>query len=292
MIPDDLRRTILGWAGSAGAAWLDALPAVVVALAGEWSLTVGEPYVPSGYTALALRVIRADGAPAVLKVCCDDGEPGHEAEALRHFGGGAAVELLAYDAERHALLLERCDPGTPLLGAPDDEATAVVAETLAALWRSPAEGHGFGTLAESAVRWAESVRRVPGAVDAAVRDEAMTLLAWLVETPPEPVVLHGDLHPANVLRATRRPWLAIDPKGVVGDPAYDCASAIRDRVTPENVRRRFAILTERLPVDPVRVRAWTLALCVESAAWSADVGDVEAARFFAYAAPVVASLPR
>jgi streptomycin 6-kinase len=137
----------------------------------------------------------------------------------------------------------------------------------------------------------ERIARLAGAIDGP-RVTAMWRAVLAVEPfAGEPRWLHGDLHPANVLRATRRPWLAIDPNGVVGDPAYDCATAIRDRVTPENVRRRFDILTERLPVDPVRVRAWTLALCVESAAWSADAGDVEAARFYAYAAPVVASLP-
>jgi streptomycin 6-kinase len=290
IVPDDLRRTITGWAGDEGRAWLAALPRLVAELADEWSLALGEPYVPSGYTALALRATRADGTPCVLKAGIPD-PLRREAEALDHYAGHAAVALLAHDRARDAMLLERCDPGTQLLGEPDDVASSVVADTLAALWAPPRADHPFGTLAKSAARWREQLRRVPDAVDPALRDEVLDLLGWLLADPPPPMVLHGDLHAGNVLRATRRPWLAIDPKGVVGDPAFDLASAIRDRVTPENVRRRFDILTGALPVDPVRVRAWTLALCVESAAWSAEVGDTEAARFNAYAAPLVATLP-
>jgi streptomycin 6-kinase len=38
------------------------------------------------------------------------------------------------------------------------------------------------------------------------------------------VVISTDLHAGNVLGAEREPWLAIDPKPFVGDPAYASSS--------------------------------------------------------------------
>ena len=57
-------------------------------------------------------------------------------------------------------------------------------------------------------------------------EEAEALLAWLVPSQTGPVLLHGDLHHGNVLSARRRPWLAIDPKGVVGERAFDAGALL------------------------------------------------------------------
>ncbi len=289
IVPEDLRRTISGWAGDAGRAWLDALPRLVAEVAGMWSLTLGEPYVPSGYTALALRATRADGTPCVLKVGVPDEWSKPEAAALRHFGGGAAVTFLAADADRFALLLERCDPGTPLTAEPDDVATTVIAGLLRELWAPPPEAHLFRVLSRDCEGWAATVRG-SDVVDARLRDETLDLLGWLAAAVPDPVVLHGDLHAANVLRARRRPWLVIDPKGAVGDRAFDTAAAIRDRAAPDLVPRRFAILTETLGLDPARVRGWALVQAVEGAAWSAQAGDVAAVAPYVEAATIIAGL--
>lgn len=290
-VPDDLRRTIASWAGEPGARWLADLPRLVAECAELWGLTVGAPYQPSGYTSLAAPATRADGTPCVLKVRCPDEDWGQpEGAALRHYGGVAAVTLLAEDARLDALLLERCTPGTSLLTEPDDVAARVVAETVRELWAPPAEGHPFRPLSRGAEPWAASVRGSTR-IDPRLRDETLELLAWLVATEPEPVVLHCDLHPGNVLRAERRPWLAIDPKPAVGDPAYDLAPVIRDRATPELARRRYAIACEVTGLDPARVRGWALVQAVEGAAWAYDAGDTAEGDAFSRAAESIAPLP-
>jgi streptomycin 6-kinase len=289
-VPPDLRRTITAWAGAAGAAWLDALPAVVAALAAEWSLTVGEPYVPSGVTGLAVRVTTADGTPAVLKVRYDeDGDAAPEAAALRHFGGRAAVALLAADDARGALLLERCVPGTPLLGRPDAEAADAICALLPDLWSPVPEAHPFRSTNDLARRWRETLAGATS-VDPALRDEAVALAADLAAYDGPEVVLHGDLHAANVLAAQRRPWLAIDPKGYVGDPARDVAAMLRDRATPNVVGRRLAAAAA-LGLDPARCRAWALAQAVEGAVWSYERGHTAGGDAFAREATALATLP-
>jgi streptomycin 6-kinase len=289
IVPADLAATVATWAGEPGRAWLAALPRLVAELAEEWSLEVGAAFQPSGYTSLALPATRA-GEPCVLKLRFPDEHSAHEAAGLRHFGGTAAVALLAEDPERAALLLERALPGTPLTAEPDDVATRVVAETLRELWSPPAPEHAFPLLREDAApRWAAQLA-LP-VVDARLRDEAREALAWLARPAGDEVVLHCDLHAGNVLRATRRPWLAIDPKPVVGDPAFDLSPVLRDRPAPDLVARRFAIVTEVTGLDQARVRGWALVNTVEAAAWSYDVGDVASGDSCVAAATLIAALP-
>ena len=264
---------MLSWAGDAGRAWLDALPARVTELAERWGLEVGAPYQPSGYTSWAAPATRG-GEPCVLKVQVPDEWSAYEAPALRHFDGRAAIRLL--DADEWALLLERCDPGTPLLAEPDDVATRVVAETLAELWAAPAAGEAFRHVRDVAGEWRAVLRRSP--LDRAA--DALAALDDLLADEVDEVVLHSDLHPGNVLRAARRPWLAIDPKGLVGERAYDAVPVVRDRATEANVARRLDVVTGELGLDRERVRAWALVRCVEGAAWSYEAGDTESGADF------------
>ena len=288
-VPDDLTATVRSWGGAAGEEWLGALPRLVAELAVEWGLTVGAPYQPSGYCSLALRVERG-GEPCVLKVGYPDEWSAHEGTALRLYGGRAAVALLAEDVPRRALLLERCEPGTPLRGEPDGVATEVVAGLARELWVPPPAGHPFTTLADAAGHWAATLA-TGRHVEPRLRDEATALLGELVASAPPPVLLHCDLHPANVLRAARRPWLAIDPKPLAGDPALDLAPVVRDRAAPGLVERRHAIVCDVTGADPARVRGWTLVQCVEGAEWSYAVGDRRSGDEFAAAAALVAALP-
>lgn len=288
-VPDDLRRTIGSWAGEAGKEWLASLPSRVETLAEAWGLTLGEPYQPSGYTALTLRVSLPSGVPAVLKVGLTDEWTAPAPEALRIWDGDGAVRVLADDPAHGASLLERCSPGTSLLAEADDVAARVCAETATALWRPVPDDHPFVRLPSAAPGWAETVRS-SSAVAAALRDETLEVLAWLGAPVESPVLVHGDLHPGNVLRAERLPWLAIDPQPVVGDPAYGLASMIRDRPSPVAVPRRFAIACEVTGLAPERIRGWALVQAVEGAAWCAEVGDAKNAAEFTEAAELIAAL--
>jgi streptomycin 6-kinase len=91
--------------------------------------------------------------------------------------------------------------------------------------------------------------------------EGLRLFAELPRTAPAEVLLGTDVHAGNVLRASRRPWLVIDPKPFVGDPAYDATqhllnSPARMRIDATGTIRGFADL---LGVDDERVRSWMFA---------------------------------
>ena len=139
-----------------------------------------------------------------------------EAEALLLLGP-PVVRLLRI--EDQVLILEHILPGTPAAALPDDEAMAAVAATLLALWvRVPARC-GLPTVHQECATLDDDQAVAP--LPPRVVRTARVTLDRLLRDPVEDRVLHGDLHPQNLLWAQDRGWVAIDPHGLVGDPGYD-----------------------------------------------------------------------
>jgi streptomycin 6-kinase len=267
-----------------GQQWLDRLPAIVETCAKRWSLTITE-VLPGGNVALVVAVTRHDGSAAVLKVSFPDEESEHEADALAHWQGNGAVRVLERDDGCWALLLERVAPGTPLWEVDDDaEATTIASGVLRRLHSvPPARGHPFRLLADVAARWAETI---PEDWDATGRrytrrlvDIATEACRTLGHHSPDDAVLHQDFHGGNVLRSGEDGWLVIDPKPLVGDPAFDAASLLRDRRwelgSPDDLprlRRRLEVLADVTGFDRERMRLWGI---VHALAWGVSGRKLE-----------------
>ncbi|HVM16782.1 MAG TPA: aminoglycoside phosphotransferase family protein [Gaiellaceae bacterium] len=265
----------LGWAAAtaAGRAWLERLPRLVAECAERWGLELGEPF-PYAYASLALPG-RRGAEEVVLKVQFPDRESEHEAAALALWDGDGAVRLLDHDPERHALLLERLRPGTPLSDESPEAALDVLAGLLPRLWVSA--GAPFRTLADEAAWWAsylpERWERGSRPFGRELLDVALEALRDLPGTQGEQVLLHQDLHGANVLRAEREPWLAIDPKPLVGEREFGISPILRsDELghARDDVRLRLDRLCAELGLDRERARLWAIA---QTAAWEVDAAD-------------------
>ena len=245
------------------AAWLGRLPDVLRNLEHRWSLTLDTPFddeeVSCSYVA---AVVRAHETPAVLKIGMPHMEGEHEIQGLRFWDGDPTVRLLMADDDLGAMLLERCEPGTPLRALPECEQDVVISGLLRRLWRVPSAQHSFRPLSALAEYWSdETLAHIEQWPDTGLVREGLRLLAELPRTALTEFVLATDLHAGNVLRAQRQPWLVIDPKPFVGDPAYDATQHLfncsaRLRSNPEGTIRSFA---DRLGVDHERVRLWTFA---------------------------------
>ncbi|MFB9800958.1 aminoglycoside phosphotransferase family protein [Streptomonospora salina] len=269
-----------------GREWLESLPCALRSLRDGWGLELGRPF--EGGTCSWVGPARtADGGCAVLKVSFPHREARGEAEALRLWSGAGAIRLLRSNPDGFGLLLETCEPGSTLrdaAGEPEDLLTAGL-EVLAQLWSErpdPASaleplhavtGDWAGLVAE---RWP---RLRPGADPHLVRT-AIGLLESLPRTAERSVVLHGDFNPGNVLSARRSPWLAIDPKPMVGDPGYDVWPLIMQLDSPMRLiepgpvlRRRFGLAAEILGEPAERLSAWSAARAVESAFDRYNIGD-------------------
>jgi streptomycin 6-kinase len=203
----------------------------------------------------------ADGTPAVLRLGVPESD---ELDALEWFSGRGGVRVLAIDRARGAALLERALPGTHLPAGED--AIAIAAEVMRALWRPPDGAPRFHTVRE----WGRALSGRPAA-----------RFAELCDSMADPVVLHCDLHHENVLRAGADRWVAIDPKGVIGEPAYETGALLRnprpDLLAADDparvLRRRSAQLAEALSLDLQRVREWAYVQAELSAAWHVEDGE-------------------
>jgi len=188
-----------------------------------------------------------------------------EAEALRLLGP-PVVRLLR--VEEQVLVLEHILPGVPAAERPDDEALAAVAATLLALWVAVPPLCGLPTVHQecAALDDDEAVAPLPPRV---VRAARMTL-DRLLRDPVEDRVLHGDLHPQNLLWARDRGWVAIDPHGLVGDPGYDVGPLLINPWNADPVAlldRRLPALAQQLGMPAERVAAWGLVRAVLAEAW-------------------------
>ena len=166
------------------------------------------------------------------------------------------------------MLLERCDPGTPLLELDDDDAGDVVADLLPRLWKSPPQTLRLAS--DLALRWIDELPRQWHATgrpfERSLLDAAVDALRELGPTQGPLVLSNEDFHAGNVLRGTREPWLAIDPKPIAAEREFTVLAMIRDR--PDEVlagprplprlRRRLDRLSSDLSLDRERMRDWTV----------------------------------
>jgi len=285
VIPDDFACKMIALGGEEGRAWIERLPVILAACEQRWGLTIGLPFDLSfNYVAPALR---SDGTPVVVKACLPDGES-TQVEALRLFDGHGMVRLLEYDKGDEVMLLERLRPGTLLSTIDDDEkATSIAASVMRQMWRPPPQEHAFPTVfdwGKGFIRLRQHFGGGHGPFPPALLEEAESLFAGLNASMADPVLLHGDLHHENILAAERQPWLAIDPKGLVGEPAYEPGALLRNQLAvvfedPRPVRvmaRRVEQLAGELGLDRARVRGWGLAQALLSMWWTIeDFGHLE-----------------
>jgi len=280
-ISASLRQTAIDLYGDEGVAWFDRLPDVVAECARRWALGGDAPFPNLTYN-YAAPAVRADGAAVVLKVCFPDGGFHNEVDALQVFAGRGAVQLLAVDRDFGVLLLERLVPGAPLTTISDNQqAMTIAARVMRQLWRPEPEGYLFPPVADWLTGMAERAAgyvQPAGPFPAEWLDRALATFAELSASPVESVLLHGDLHQGNILSAEREPWLAIDPKCVVGEPACETEPLLRNalphRLDTAAIRRviarRVDCLADELEIDRDRIRAWGVVRAILSAFWSLE----------------------
>jgi streptomycin 6-kinase len=257
--------------GEAGAAWIAGLPGVIEDLQQRWSITLGRP-LPGGSSSYVARVRRADGSSAVLKISVLTDQIDRQVAVLRRADGRGYARLLDHDLDRAALLLEALGPTLAASGRSPEDQLVVLAETLREAWQcyDGPEPTGDDDKAASlhdliSSTWSALEEPCPRAVV----DQALRYADGLVAADPaELVVVHGDPHPSNALRAghpgrAASGYCFVDPDGFPADRAYDLGVALRDwcgRLDAPGARTRLerycAILAEHSEVDAGRIWRW------------------------------------
>lgn len=237
----------------------------------RWKLVPdGEPIVTAHSRLLPVR--RA-GEPAMLKIAMAE-EERRGARLVAWWQGDGAVRVLAQAGD--ALLMERATGDRSLAemarGGRDDEASRAICAVAARLHarrdrppRSLVPLPRWFRALELAARRHELLAQATAA--------ARELLAH----PRDVVVLHGDLHHVNVLDGGERGWLAVDPKGLVGERGFDFANVFHNpdgetATAPGRLARQATVVAAAAGLERRRLLQWVLAYAGLSAAWSVEDG--------------------
>ncbi|MFX4285154.1 aminoglycoside phosphotransferase family protein [Janibacter sp. G349] len=278
LVPADFAARIAGFAaegGPAGGDWVAALPHLVAEVVDAWELTVdGDPM--TGHCSLVLPVRGPEGA-AVLKLGWPHTDADGEHLALRAWDGRGAVRLLRADPRRSVLLLERLTT-EDLDGLWDEEAVGIAAGLYADLHTAPLPQLPV------LVPWATEIlgRSAAAGVPRRYVEQGRSSLRSLEELGGERL-LHGDLHYGNVL-SDGTDWVAIDPKPIVGHPAWEVGPLLTNRWAEMgtgaslrwSVRRRVEVVCDVTGLDEDLVRAVSALRAVVGAIWGVEDGDAEA----------------
>jgi streptomycin 6-kinase len=217
---------------------------------------------------VAIRCTRSDGSPAVLKLSPDLPVVAEQVATLKLFGvGGRVPAVLAADVAAGAVLLELIEPGTQASELQPPPSARDWAALLTALHTAPvpldyptdlrAQCSGFFARIGRLVSEPEVGRWVTAADVALGAERCQALLA----TESTRVLLHGDLHLANVLDGgPGRGLVAIDPRACVGDPCFDAVDYLLDGAGRDGVEARCTALAFASGLDKERLRAWCRAI--------------------------------
>lgn len=244
----------------------------------EWRVAVDETF--DTVTSLIAYGRRDDKDPVVLKLVKVQGDEWHSGEVLKAFGGRGMVRV--HDFIPGSMLLERILPGRSLVDLSvndrDDEATVVLAEVIGAM--SPDAAMSAPTVRD----WGGGFKRYAASgqhrLPPEIVSQAEQTYGRLQDSQTRPRLLHGDLQHSNVLFDEERGWVAIDPKGVVGELEFEIGAALRNPIerpdlfaTPAIVERRLSRFAARLGLDTDRALSWAFAQAVLSAIWDIEDGS-------------------
>ncbi len=265
-------KNIINTYGAHGKTWLNDLPEIVDAVSAHYGLSALQPldnlsyhYVLSGLK---------DNRPIILKLGLDPKGLEQEASALQAFDGFGAVSVLGQ--RPGTLLLEHAVPGLSLKSyfpSKDSKAIQIACAVMKRLHQAPRPKAGLFPAVQD---WLAILDK-PWDIPNQHLEKARRLRTQLLETARQTVLLHGDLHHDNILQHGDQ-WMAIDPKGVMGEPAYEVAAFIRNPIhellathnATAILRNRIQAFSEILGLDRQRISDGCFVQAVLAWVWALE----------------------
>ncbi|MEH7014460.1 aminoglycoside phosphotransferase family protein [Neobacillus niacini] len=280
-IPEEFQGKIINAFGFEGKAWLESLSQTVETYLQKWELTSEGPVENLSYN-YVLKVTDSRRTPLILKLGVPNFDTRNEMVTLQIYGGDGCAVLVKSDMEKGVMLLERLVPGR-MLSAESDE--LVVLENYIKVWKAIRRPVPEGTSTPFLTHWFEGLKRYRNAGEGLISLEIVQLaeefFQQVMETSEGPQLLHGDLHHENILYSEEKGWMAIDPKGVAGDPYFDIPSFLINQLDsksdPKSVLKlRVDTISEQLGIDRQRLLKSSIALGTLYACWGVeDLADWE-----------------
>ena len=239
----------------------------------NWNLQQdGEPFITaSGW----LQPVLFNEIKCMLKIARRDKDQ-RANEVMIWWNGDGAAKVFLHDSE--ALLMERAIAASSLAEMPknglDDEATRILCSVVGRL-------HGHRSpYPENLVPLSVWFRQLePAAAKfGGIFAECFRMAEKLLTDQQGIVALHGDIHHGNVLDFGGRDWLAIDPKGLIGERGFDyanifCNPDASTAAQPGRLIKQAAIAAEAADLSRTRLLQWAAAWAGLSAAWCISDGE-------------------
>lgn len=267
-----LKKNIIAQYGKAGKEWLSQIPNFVQTYSKKWNLTHLEQATNLSYNYIEMGL--KNNHHIVLKFSINTLSLEREAKALQIFAGFGAVNVLEH--EPGALLLERALPGTSLkkfFPQKDLDAVKIVSTVIKKLHQAPIPANNSFHHIKDWLALLDKEWDIPPKY----LNKARALKNSLLQTSGSEVLLHADLHHDNILKNSNE-WVVIDPKGVLGDPAYEPAAFIRNPI-PELllyqdahnfIRNRIETFSQKLEIDAHRIHSWCFVQAVLAWIWALE----------------------
>ncbi len=299
-VPAQLQTNITNVFGERGQQWLATLPQQVAHFAQHWELNKLKALENLTYHYVLIAHKKDYAKPVVLKLGVATAELNQEIAALTAYQGRGTPRLLASDETQGALLMDCVTPGTTLKSYfPQHEAATLskLAHVITRLHQMTVVPNGsFPSLAQ----WHHSldIAKPSATIAAPLLEKAQLLSKQLIASQTDVVLLHADLHHDNLLCGFDDIWFAIDPKGIMGEPAYEVGAFLRNPI-PELLqqadvsailRQRISALSSMLKLDKERVAHWSFVQAVLAACWSIEANQIAQADYFVRYAKIVERL--
>jgi len=278
MTPDrltKLKETMYSVHGQKGLKWWNNLPHLLDRLEHTLGITLQPPFNDLSFN-YVLPVLGPKKEEWVLKLCVPHNEFVHEISALKHYKGLGCVSLIKASPEEGWMIIERAIPGTRLLDLKDERQSIPIAFSLMQqLWCPLDKPEHFISLKQwlRGLKQLESNAFLKKMVSKKLREFIASQTPQLLSSQGEPVLLHGDLHHYNILQHQDR-WLAIDPKGIVGEREFEIGAFLRnplcvveDPIETKEIARNLDLIVELTGFDRQRVLCWCIIQALLCVCW-------------------------
>lgn len=285
-LPKQFVNTIKAVHKEKGEKWLAEFDGLISECENRWQMEI-MPSFDLSYNFVA-PAKRRDGKDLVIKLAVPSEEFHIEVEALTLFNGCGIVKVIDVDSEKGVLILERLIPGTTLaLLENDEEATYIASQLMKKLWMPTPISSRIPTTAGRERELLRIIQDNPngiGPIPIEILQEALETYTEMNRTMDQPFLLHGDLHHYNILKSTSQSWLAIDPKGLIGEREFDVIQFLLNKLPAENIAavidKRINIFVEELGLDRKRILSWGFAHSVLATCWTIEEGNKYNETFF------------
>lgn len=270
-----------------GAQWLRALPDTLNALIREWDLTQIIPFENLSYNFVSTVYCGRHSRRLVLKCGVPNRDFSNEIAALDYLHGSGAPKVLESIPSLGAFLMEQVSPGNSLKSshAFDDEGAVTVAadviKRLHSIKKNVSQKNNFPNIRE----WHSSLITAKPCKNLCYEllNNARNRLEYLIDSQQSEVLLHADLHHDNILSSETQGFVAIDPKGVFGDPAFEIGTFMRNPFPelmaqenlPQILFKRLLNFSSLLNIDKQRLLDASIAQIVLSACWYREENSEE-----------------